>query len=124
MDAAADDGPAGRVGHGRAEQLDDLHAAVCKALSDPKRLQIITALRTGERSVGELCDLLDASQSNASQHLAVLRDRGIVTGRREGTTIHYRLTSDKVLAAVDLLREFIAEQHGGGSSRFTSLYLG
>ncbi len=118
--------PAGGSGDepGLAEQLDDLHAAVCKAIADPKRLLIITCLREGERSVSELCDLLDVSQSNASQHLAVLRERGIVAGRREGTTVHYRLTSDKVLAAVDLLREFIGEQRGVRTSRISSVYLG
>lgn len=108
---------------GLAEQLDLLHASVCKAIADPKRLLIITCLRHGERSVGELSDVLDVSQSNASQHLAVLRERGIVAGRRDGTTVYYRLTGDKVLAAIDLLREFIGEQQGVRTSRISSVYL-
>lgn len=106
-----------------ALQLHQLHASVCKAIADPKRLLIITVLRDGELSVGEICDALDISQSNASQHLAVLRERGIVVGRREGTTVFYRLTSTKVVAAIDLLREFIRERDAGPVSMST-VFLG
>ncbi|MBF4160919.1 ArsR/SmtB family transcription factor [Nocardioides acrostichi] len=91
-------------------ELDALYAGVCKAIADPKRLHIIAALREGELSVGDLCDVLDISQSNTSQHLAVLRERGVVIRRREGTSVYYSLSSTKVLAALDLLREFAAEQ--------------
>ena len=59
-----------------AAQLQELHARVCKAIADPKRLLIINELRDRELSVGDLCDALGISQSNASQHLAVLRERG------------------------------------------------
>jgi ArsR family transcriptional regulator len=90
-------------------QLHELHARVCKAIADPKRLLIINELRDKELSVSDLCESLSLSQSNVSQHLAVLRERGIVTTRREGTTIFYTLRSQKVVQAVDLLREFMAE---------------
>ena len=92
-------------GHVAAE----LHARVCKAIADPKRLLIINELRDGELSVGDLSEALGISQSNASQHLAVLRERGMVTTRRVGTTVYYALRSPKVLQAVDLLREFLAD---------------
>ena len=92
-----------------AHQLHELHARVCKAIADPKRLLIIYELRDKELSVGDLCEALHLSQSNVSQHLTVLRERGVVTSRREGTTIYYSLRSQKVVQAVDLLREFMAE---------------
>ncbi len=92
-----------------AAELHQLHARVCKAIADPKRLIIINELRDREASVGELCESLDLSQSNVSQHLAILRERGVVTARREGTNIYYSLRGTKVLAAVDLLREFLSE---------------
>ncbi len=107
-----------------ARQLHALHAGVCKAIADPKRLLIITELRDGELSVGQICDALDISQSNASQHLAVLRERGIVRSRRSGTTVFYSLTSDKVVRALDLLREFSSEQVGPGGNRIGSVFLG
>ena len=92
-----------------AAELHELHARVCKAIADPKRLLIINELRDSELSVGDLCESLDLSQSNVSQHLAVLRERGVVSARREGTSVIYALRGTKVLAAVDLLREFLAE---------------
>ncbi len=95
-------------GHVAAE-LHELHARVCKAIADPKRLLIINELRDGELSVGDLSEALGISQSNASQHLAILRERGMVSTRRSGTTVYYALRSTKVLQAVDLLREFLAD---------------
>ncbi len=92
-----------------AGQLQELHARVCKAIADPKRLLIINELRDRELSVGDICDALGFTQSNASQHLAVLRERGIVAARRSGSNVFYSLRSQKIVQAVDLLREFLAE---------------
>ena len=101
----------------RAEAVEfyELHARVCKAIADAKRLLIINELRDGPRSVGELADALGIPQANASQHLAILRDRGIVTTRRAGSTIHYSLTSSKVVEAIDLLYQFMTERQDAGA---------
>ena len=95
-----------------AAEISELHARVCKALADPTRLLIINELREGPRPVGEIAAALGISSANASQHLAILRDRGVVKTRRAGTHAYYALTSDKVLQAVDLLCEFMAEELG------------
>lgn len=87
----------------RTDEIHRLHATVCKALSDPKRLLILDALRDGERSVGEICDLLTLPQSNVSQHLSVLRDKGLVITRRDAQRVYYSLVSPKVTEAIDLL---------------------
>lgn len=92
----------------RAE-LVQLHARLCQALADPKRLMILTALQQGPRTVGELCQELSLGQANASQHLAILRERGVVNAERIGTTVIYQLRGDKVVRALDLLREFMHE---------------
>ncbi|MCB1265659.1 MAG: winged helix-turn-helix transcriptional regulator [Mycobacterium sp.] len=92
-----------------AREMYDLHARLCKAIADPKRLLIIDALRDGERSVGEIADELGLSQPNTSQHLAVLRDRKVVIATRSGTTVFYSLNGRKVIDAIDLLRSFMAE---------------
>ncbi len=96
--------------HSIADEFLALHASVCKGIADPKRLQIINALRDGERSVTDLCDELELPQANVSQHLAVLRDRGLVDTRREAQRVFYSLTSYKIVQAIDLLREVMAEQ--------------
>jgi DNA-binding transcriptional ArsR family regulator len=96
-----------------AAKISELHARVCKAMADPKRLLIINELRDGPRSVGDLAEALRISQSNVSRHLAMLRDRGFVTAERSGNSVRYELASPKILRAMDLLREFMTEELGG-----------
>lgn len=91
------------------DELIRLHASVCKGLADPKRLLIINALRDGERTVTELVEELGVPQANVSQHLAVLRDRGLVRARKDGQFVWYTVTSAKIIEAMDLLREVMAE---------------
>ena len=91
-------------------ELLQLHASVCKGLADPKRLLIINSLRNGEMSVSEICTSLDLPQANVSQHLAILRDKGLVRSRRDGQRVYYSLTSNKIIEAMDLLREVMHEQ--------------
>ena len=91
------------------DELYALHASFCQALSDPKRLLIVSALRDGERSVGELCELIGARQSNVSQHLALMRHLGLVESRRADGNILYRLADARIAEAVELLRSVHAD---------------
>jgi len=86
------------------DELYALHASFCQALSDPKRLLIVSALRDAERTVGELCDLIGARQSNVSQHLALMRHLGLVETRRAEGNVLYRLADPRIAEAVELLR--------------------
>lgn len=92
------------------QELYQLHASVCKGLADPKRLFILNALRDGERSVTSICEAVDLPQANVSQHLAILREKGLVAARKDGQRVYYSVTSPKILEAIDLLREVMAEQ--------------
>jgi len=87
-----------------------LQAELCQALADPKRLQLIQALRGGEKSVGELAAGLGLKQPNTSQHLAVLRRIGVIIPRKEGNAVYYRLADAKIAEACDLVHAVIAEQ--------------
>ena len=87
-----------------------LQAKMCKALSDPKRLRIIRELREGEKTVSDLVNILELKQSNTSQHLGVLRRIGVVISRKEGSTVYYRLSSQKIAEACDMVHEVIADQ--------------
>lgn len=91
-------------------ELTQLHASICKGLADPKRLLLIDALRDGERSVSDLCDELELPQANVSQHLAVLREKGLVNARKEAQKVFYSVSSPKIVQAMDLLREVMNEQ--------------
>ncbi|GMQ93558.1 MAG: hypothetical protein BMS9Abin12_1037 [Acidimicrobiia bacterium] len=92
------------------EELYQLHASVCKGFADPKRLILINALRDGERSVTDLCAITQIQQANASQHLAILKSKGLVSSRRDGQRVYYKVTSPKINEALDLLLEVMAEQ--------------
>jgi len=80
-------------------------AAIGRALADPKRLCVLECLATGERSVGELSSQVGCQVPNMSQHLAVLRSAGLVTTRRNGNTVFYRLTDPTVLEAYRLIKQ-------------------
>jgi len=90
-------------------QLYKLHASICHTLANPKRLEIIDQLRSGEMSVTELAEALGISQSNLSQHLALMRQRGIVTTRRKGLNVFYKLSNPKIIQACDLMRQVLLE---------------
>ncbi len=92
------------------QEIFELHAGLCKALADPKRLLIIEALRDGPRTVGDVGADLALSQSNLSQHLAILRQRGVVRARRLGNNVFYSLAAPKILDALDILRDVMNDQ--------------
>jgi ArsR family transcriptional regulator len=80
-------------------------AAVARALADPKRLCVLEQLVRGERSVSDLSRDVGCQVPNMSQHLSVLRSAGLVTSRREGSTVFYRLVDDRVVDAYRLLQQ-------------------
>ncbi len=88
-------------------KIFDIHADFCKTLANPKRLIIIRALKDKERTVGDFVKLLDTPISNVSQHLKALRDRDIVTTRKEGQKVFYSLTDPRLVEACDLIRQII-----------------
>ncbi|MCP4741923.1 MAG: helix-turn-helix transcriptional regulator [Actinomycetales bacterium] len=90
--------------------IHELHARICKAIADPKRLLSINVLRDGPMTVNDIAESLELTQSNTSQHLAILRERNIVDTERDGRSVYYSLHNKKVLKAIDLLREFMADQ--------------
>ena len=90
-------------------QIYKLHASICHTLANPKRLEIIDKLRAQELSVTALAESLEISQANLSQHLAIMRQKGIVTTRRKGLNIFYRLSNPKIIKACDLMRQVLLE---------------
>ncbi len=92
------------------EEVVRLHAQVCSGLADPNRILIIYSLSEGPRSVGEIASVVDLPQPTVSRHLKILRERGIVHFEREGQTIHYILADKRIIQALDLLREALADQ--------------
>jgi len=88
----------------------ELHAQMCKVFTSSKRLEILNLLRDKELSVTELTDHAKISQANLSQHLSILREKGIVQTRRDGLKIYYSLTNKKIIAAFDIIREVLLDK--------------
>jgi len=91
------------------QEVSLLHAHICQALADPKRILILYALAEGPQYVNALADKLDMPQSTVSRHLKVLRERSLVTTARDGTAVFYSLTDRRVIDALDILRALLAD---------------
>lgn len=92
------------------KKLYDLHADVCKIFSNAKRLEIISMLKDREMSAGELIEKTGLSKANLSQHMTVLKARGVILTRREGVNIYYCISNPKIIQACNLMREVLLEQ--------------
>ncbi|MEK6758601.1 MAG: metalloregulator ArsR/SmtB family transcription factor [Deltaproteobacteria bacterium] len=92
------------------KEVFELQAEICKTLANPKRLEIIAALKGGEMSVGALVEKIGITKANISQHLSVLRQRRVVTTRRDGVNIFYSINNPKILEACSLMKAVLLEQ--------------
>ncbi|NPA42182.1 MAG: winged helix-turn-helix transcriptional regulator [Aquificae bacterium] len=86
----------------KEEKLEEL-AEFFKALSHPVRLKIISILIEGKQCVKNLGEVLNMSQPSVSQHLSILRSRGIVGWKREGSIICYYIKDERILKLYDML---------------------
>ena len=89
-------------------EIDRLHAQVCSGLADPNRILILYTLAEKNLNVSDLAKAIDLPQSTVSRHLKVLRDRDMVTAHREGQSVYYTLSDDRIIQALDLLRAMLA----------------
>lgn len=87
-----------------------LLARTIKALAHPTRLAIISSLREREACVCELEPALDLRQANISQHLAILKRANLLTSRRDGLRILYRVNDERLFEALDLLSSIARKQ--------------
>jgi DNA-binding transcriptional ArsR family regulator len=89
------------------DPLRQFKAQVFQALAHPTRIAVLDELRAGERSAGQIAERLQLEQANLSQHLAVLRGKGVVTTRKAGNQVFYSLRDPDLLVRIlDLLRDY------------------
>lgn len=88
---------------------DEILMKFFKGLGDSTRLRIVEALLEKERNVSELIKIIGVPQANISNHLACLKWCGYITSRKEGTSIYYQITDERVKKVVGLAREIIAD---------------
>ena len=92
------------------KKLYELHAELCKVFSNPIRLEILNLLRDKKMSVTELIDKSKLSQANISQHLSIMKSKGIVMSERNGKNIYYMLQNSKIIKAFDIIKEVLTER--------------
>lgn len=98
------------MGAGTVTELQVFKAQFFKALAHPLRIRVLEILRHGQQSVQELQQALGVDQSTVSQHLAVLRQKSIVTARKEGTTVRYAVRDRRVGDLLDAARAIFDNQ--------------
>jgi ArsR family transcriptional regulator len=92
-----------------SQEVNQLHADLCSALADPRRILLLYTLFEQPRTVNELADLLNISQPATSRHLKLLRERGLVRATRQGASVEYALIDTRLINALDLLRGVLRE---------------
>jgi rhodanese-related sulfurtransferase len=111
------------AGRTAKDALFDSFAEVAKALASGRRVEIADLLAQGERPVEEIAGEIGQSVANTSHHLRAMARAGLVTTRRDGTRIFYRLASDRVGDLWVALRD-VAAEHVAGLERLAGAYLG
>lgn len=89
---------------GRSESINEASVAM-QAMAHPMRLKILCLVATQELSVLEIVDAVGTTQSNISQHLAILREQGILDARKDANKVFYRVADSRVLRMIALTRE-------------------
>ena len=90
-----------------SDEVTQLHADICSALADPRRILLLYSLAEQPQNVGDLANALEISQPATSRHLKLLRERGLVKAVRQGMTVEYHLVDHRLIEALDLLRDVL-----------------
>lgn len=91
-------------------RIYEMQAEVSKTLANPIRLAILHSLRDREKTVNELVEIIGVSQSNLSQHLAIMRQKQILETRRQGSNVYYRVSNPDINKACDMVRAVLLDQ--------------
>ena len=104
------------------QQLSEFKADFFKALAHPLRISILDALRDGELTVNEISQRFDVEQANASQQLAVLRNRNIVVTRKEGANVYYSVSDKSIFKLLDAAKEIFNHHLAGVRSMLEEIH--
>lgn len=91
------------------DELSLLHERVCKAVGEPRRIQILYALDVRPHNVSELAEALGLPQSTVSRHLTILRQSSLVVAQRSGSSITYSLADRGIIEVLDRMRRVLRD---------------
>jgi DNA-binding transcriptional ArsR family regulator len=103
------------------EALRQFKAEFFQALAHPTRIAIVEQLRDGELSAGALIERLGIEQANASQHLAVLRGKNILLGRKAGNQVFYSVRNPLIIDVLDIMRRYFHEHMSEAAAALKAL---
>jgi ArsR family transcriptional regulator len=104
------------------QQLSNFKAEFFKALAHPLRISVLDALREGELTVNEISQRFDVEPANASQQLAVLRNRNIVMTRKDGPNVYYSVSDRSIFKLLDAAKEIFSHQLTGVRSMLEEIH--
>ena len=93
-----------------SQEINQLHADICAALADPRRILMLYALAERPHNVNDLAAVTAISQPAASRHLKTLRECGLVSANRQGSSVEYSLIDGRLIQALDLLRSVLRDR--------------
>ena len=91
-------------------EVNELHANICSALADPRRILMLYVLAEKNLNVSDLAAEIGISQPAASRHLKIMREQGLVQPFRNGASVEYRLSDHRLIDALDLLRSVLRDR--------------
>jgi len=92
-----------------SREVYELQANICQTLANAKRLEIIGILCDRELTVGDIAEKMGIRTANLSQHLSIMKSKGILNSRRDGVHIYYSISNTKVVQACGLMKEVMVE---------------
>ncbi|MEK6744379.1 MAG: metalloregulator ArsR/SmtB family transcription factor [Nitrospirota bacterium] len=96
----------------KKKEFYELHAEFCKTFTNPKRIEILDLLRTGEMRVTAIQEKIGESKSHTSLMLSVMRMKGVLKAKRDGANIYYSIADDKIAHACVVMQEALAGMIG------------
>lgn len=93
-----------------SREVHQLHAGICGALADPWRILLLYTLNESPCTVNDIAAKLGMSQPTTSRHLKILREQGLVHGTRQGANVEYSLADQRLIDALDILREVLRDR--------------
>ncbi len=101
-------------------EMMEFQAQVCRTFSNAKRLEVVNLLKAGEMSASDITKALGTTKANTSQHLTVMRMRGLLKTRRDGRNIYYRIANENLIIACNLMQEALAQIMEGHTRGFSA----
>ena len=90
-------------------EINNLHANICAAISDPNRILILYSLNNGSKNVTEISKVINLNQSSTSRHLKILKEKYLIKAKRVGNSTVYKINDDRIISALNLLRAVLID---------------